>query len=152
VTVRSVKAGWKNMKAEETKNSKKGELKQLIQACIGVAIIALVGFLGHDLFVYLTHHQGHNGRAPNVEVTLRNITEHDNFCVIEGDVANHAATPVQSATVILTYLDENGNQIDSDNVNIRGIAPLESTYFLHEHVDPKGLIKFWKAHLENVKF
>jgi hypothetical protein len=29
---------------------------------------------------------------------------------------------------------------------------LESTYFLDEHVDPKGLIKFWKARLENVKF
>ncbi|MBV9275862.1 MAG: hypothetical protein JO333_18355, partial [Verrucomicrobia bacterium] len=127
-------------------------LKQLIQAGIGVAIIVLIGFLGHDLFVYLNHHLGSNDHAQNVEVTLRNITEHDNFCVIEGDVANHAAKPVQSATVVLTYLDGNGNQIDSDNVIVRGIAPLESTYFLHEHVDPKGLIKFWKAHLDNVKF
>ena len=121
--------------------------KELIQAGIGVAIIVLIGFLGHDLFIYLTHQSSNN-----VEVTLRNITEHDNFSVIEGGVTNHGSTPVRAATIVLSYFDSDEKPVDSDQINIKTIAPGDTTYFIHEHVDPKGLIRFWKAHLENVKF
>jgi hypothetical protein len=140
------------MKEEETKNNKKGGLKQLIQACIGVAIIVLVALFGHDFYVYQMSQRGFYNHAAQVEVILTNVTENDTFSVIEGNLTNHGSVPVRSATIILTYLDSSEKLIDTDALNIESVGPQETLFFNHEHVDPKGLIKFWKAHLENVKF